>query len=239
MAVSINLVYQKVLSLSNKEQRGYITPQEFNILADIAQNRIFERYFDDVKTAHNKPNNNTTYSDELDMLSEKMKIFRTSGTLTVTTSTTNIPTDIYKLDTLELASTTPSSVIEEVSIKEITYMNGNQLTAPSANRMVFVRGDFNSTADTGSITLYPTTTNTLSVNYYGWSHPNEPNWDYVVVNEKALYNSNTSVDFDLHACEEENLVTEILQLAGVVIKSTDIQQAAMADKQMNAQEKNN
>ena len=32
MAVSIDTVYQRVLTLANKEQRGYITPQEFNLL---------------------------------------------------------------------------------------------------------------------------------------------------------------------------------------------------------------
>ena len=41
MAVNVNNVYQKVLALANKEQRGYITPQEFNLFADQAQHRIF------------------------------------------------------------------------------------------------------------------------------------------------------------------------------------------------------
>ena len=43
--VNINSVYQKVLALANKEQRGYITPQEFNLFADKAQLEIFENYF--------------------------------------------------------------------------------------------------------------------------------------------------------------------------------------------------
>ena len=33
MAVNIDAVYQKVLALINKEQRGYLTPQEFKLLA--------------------------------------------------------------------------------------------------------------------------------------------------------------------------------------------------------------
>ena len=45
--VEINSVYQKVLVLSNKEQRGFITPLEFNRLADRAQLEIFEGYFHD------------------------------------------------------------------------------------------------------------------------------------------------------------------------------------------------
>ena len=47
MAVNIDTVYQKVLVFANKEQRGYITPQEFNLFADQAQNEIFE---DDIVT---------------------------------------------------------------------------------------------------------------------------------------------------------------------------------------------
>ena len=40
MAISIDRVYQKVLTFANKEQRGYITPQEFNLFADQAQMEI-------------------------------------------------------------------------------------------------------------------------------------------------------------------------------------------------------
>ncbi len=43
MAVNIDTVYQKVLSLANKEKRGYITPQEFNLYADHAQKKIIEQ----------------------------------------------------------------------------------------------------------------------------------------------------------------------------------------------------
>ena len=40
--VNVDRVYQRVLALANKEQRGYITPQEFNLLANHAQMDIFE-----------------------------------------------------------------------------------------------------------------------------------------------------------------------------------------------------
>ena len=34
MAVSVDTVYQRVLAIANKEQKGYITPQEYNLLAN-------------------------------------------------------------------------------------------------------------------------------------------------------------------------------------------------------------
>ena len=43
--ISIDTVYQRVLALANKEQRGYITPQEFNLFANQAQQDMFEQYF--------------------------------------------------------------------------------------------------------------------------------------------------------------------------------------------------
>ncbi len=46
--INIDTVYQRVLALANKEQRGYITPQEFNIFANQAQMDIFEQYFYDL-----------------------------------------------------------------------------------------------------------------------------------------------------------------------------------------------
>ena len=45
MAISVDTVYQRVLAIANKEQRGYITPQEYNLLANQAQMQIFESYF--------------------------------------------------------------------------------------------------------------------------------------------------------------------------------------------------
>ena len=41
--VSVDTVYQRVLTLANKEQRGYITPQEFNLLANHAQMEIVSK----------------------------------------------------------------------------------------------------------------------------------------------------------------------------------------------------
>ena len=43
--VNIDTVYQKVLAIANKEQRGYITPQEFNLFAAQAQMKYLSNIF--------------------------------------------------------------------------------------------------------------------------------------------------------------------------------------------------
>jgi hypothetical protein len=48
MAINVNEVYKTVLSILNKEQRGYITPDEFNKIGTQVQLEIFEKYFEDL-----------------------------------------------------------------------------------------------------------------------------------------------------------------------------------------------
>ena len=49
-------------------------------------------------------------------------------------------------------------------------------------------------------------------------------WGYVVVNGKALYNSATSVNFELHRSEEDTLTNKILELAGIVMNKPALTQ---------------
>ena len=73
--VNIDNVYQKVLAIANKEQRGYVTPQEFNLFADQAQMSIFEQYFYDQSQFLRLPGNDTSYADAVTNLEQKISIF--------------------------------------------------------------------------------------------------------------------------------------------------------------------
>ena len=227
MAVNINSVYQKVLTLLNKEQRGYLTPQEFNLLADRAQNEIYENYFHKIKTSGMKPKNDADYADVIEMLEEKLHPFHVDYSVSSDDGSITL-TSMYKL----VSITREGKRMTQVNKNEIDYINGNPLTKPTINRSVFVREDAN------NITIYPapTTSTSFEVTYY--KEPTAPSWGYVVVNEKALYNSNTSVDFDLHTCEEEPLVSRILILAGTTIKQPDAQQAGAQDMQLIQNQQN-
>ena len=105
MSVNVNTVYQRVLAITNKEQRGYITPQEFNYLANQAQLYIFEQYFYDYNQFGRIPGNDTEYSDMLSILEEKISIFEVIGA-TVTSGTT-LPTSpaLYRLGSIAVSYT--------------------------------------------------------------------------------------------------------------------------------------
>jgi len=87
MAISIDNVYQQVLVIANKEQRGYITPQEFNLLARKAQLDVFENYFSDLDAFRKKPGNDTVYADEIDSIQEKIDVHEKFSQFVVINST--------------------------------------------------------------------------------------------------------------------------------------------------------
>ena len=62
MAVNVNTVYTTVLYILNKEQRGYVTPSEFNSIAAQVQNEIFQAYFPDGNQV-NRYNQNNQQND--------------------------------------------------------------------------------------------------------------------------------------------------------------------------------
>ena len=46
----------------------------------------------------------------------------------------------------------------------------------------------------------------------------------MVINKKALYNANTSTNFQLHDSEEDSLVNRILELSGIVMNKIGLTQ---------------
>ena len=228
MAVSIDTVYQRVLSIANKEQRAYITPQEFNLLANQAQMEMFEQYFYDINQFNNQNSNDTTYADMIDLLNEKIDIFeKFNSTVTMAAGGVGTLPDYYRMG--ELYYTNPSDCnieIELIPQNKIHSILNSKLTNPTVDRPVYVRNSGTTQAERErKIQVYPTTiTSNVVCNYI--ARPAEVKWGYVIVNDQALYDSSTSAttDFELHQSEETKLVIKILELAGVVIKKPELYQ---------------
>jgi hypothetical protein len=398
MAISIDRVYQKVLALANKEQRGYVTPQEFNLFAHQAQMEIFEQYFYDVNQWQRQHGNSLGYSDMLENLQEKISQFEhtaISDNVTVLNrwGDVNLEGDIPNLYRLGMVSVkypeNPSYVEAELvdNMREFRLLSESKLTRHSRKRPVYHR--YKSSVDKIKIYPYPVQDdggdidlntnevdtsimnvvvtsiahptditewgngkymyfneaamqklvgidyvnnevfdvkvyrmidnvftliyddkleffdgqNPTNIAFWGQENqsgpnafssarksphfidmspdfagdyndnlnarggdweigdvvyvksniylgnqrnvkvdyikkPKDPNWNYVAINEKALYDSSTSTDFDLHAAEESELVYRILALAGIAIQKPNLTQVAAGLGQgMTQQEK--
>ena len=83
MAINVNTVYTTVLSILNKEQRGYLTPDEFNKLATQVQLEIFENYFEDMNQQLRVPQTTSEYFNRHKNIDECLSIFKTISSPTV------------------------------------------------------------------------------------------------------------------------------------------------------------
>jgi len=240
MAVSVDTVYQRVLAILSKEQRGYVTPQEFNLFANQAMLDIFEQYFYDINQFSRLPGNDTEFSDMLNMLNEKINIFEKSDVMGFTTPYFTTPVDLYRIGTIFTKTTVTdrfgvaSEVIteaERINFNEFLYINQSRYTKPVDSRPVFVASD-------AGYKVYGNTilTSGVSCNYI--KIPSDVSWNYQMVFGEALYDSTNSVDFELHESEETELVIKILAFAGLAVQDIGIYQVAnQIENQTNQQEK--
>ena len=240
MAVSVDAVYQKVLAVLNKEQRGYVTPQEFNLFANQAQSDLFEQYFYDINQFGRVPGNSTEYSDMLTLLNEKINIFENIAEPTRSGLYFIPPSDLYRLGSVVYKNTTTDSFgtsstesveAERINANEFLYINASPLTKPKNVRPVFV-------SNSSGIRIYGNSeiTDTTKVELQYIKKPAKVEWNYQMVFGEALYDSSSSVDFELHTAEEVELVVKILELCGLLIKDISLYQVMNQEEQETIQQ---
>jgi hypothetical protein len=247
MSVRIDTVYQRVLGIINKEQRGFVTPQEFNLFANQAQLDIFEQYFYDINQHGRLHGNDTEYSDMLNILNEKINLFETQEKLEYVDFVFKHPNDLYRLGTVIYNNVTTKLIldyingpktpqtttefieVERINQNEFLYINSSPLTKPKNVRPVF-------TADNKGIKVYGDSTivDNVSLNYI--KYPAKVEWRYQMVYGEALYDAAISTDFELHGSEETDLVIKILALAGMVTKEDNVVAQANAEDAKNTQQ---
>jgi len=247
MAISVDTVYQKVLALANKEQRGYITPQEFNLFANQAQMAIFEQYFYDLNQFRRVPGNDTNYADMVEVLEQKIQIFEYYFSPLVTANWEDPDLDgEYFLDSWGDEVYRISQIIvdgknvEIVNSKDFNNFANSPLTKPTNDRPIATITKMG-LAGSGSNDSILRVSKLGSLEIWYIRKPITVNWGYTVFtaaqsNVDALYNPNASTDFELHASDQGELVNRILALAGVSIQKPELTQVAAGLEQGKTQQ---
>ena len=230
--VSIDNVYKTVLNILNKENRGYIVPEEFNTLATQAQNEIFEGYF---SLRNYVVSNDSDYSDVKKNVEEKIALFEneetiSAGTFTNAEGNTTSSYYAYPGNFYRLGSVAANAIhVEQISNKDILYVNRSPLTKPTINNPVYVRHE-------GGVVIHPITgISSIDISYV--RKPAVPNWIGTTVAGQIIATPGNALykNFELHPSEEAELVVKILAYAGVIIKAADVTQAAAAKDQQITQ----
>ena len=233
--VNINTVYDAVLVITNKDNRGYITPEEFNSLAIQAQEAIFASYFMREMTYEMQTGGSNVESDFSNpklTVAQKISAFYKEGTLTKAGILFPYPEDFYKLGIVSVDGISA----DHSSHGEIKYLTQSPLTHPVAKQPIYTL------LKTG-VRVYPDTVTTgVAIDYL--SKPLKPKWGYLLNGTVPIYDPTVfdpatdsydtnakSLNFELDPSEQVELIIRILTYAGVVIKQADVAQFALGREQ--------
>jgi hypothetical protein len=217
MAINVNTVYQTVLLILNKEQRGYITPDEFNKTATQVQLQIFQKYFEDLNQTSRVPQNDMDYADRVLGIDERISLFRKTKSIN---RDTDIGSDVYRVGTLTYTPTIGDPVeLQRLQRNEYYNIAASPLTKPTEKFPVYLFQE-------NKILSQPTSVTPLSLDYV--SRPSNVVWGFTKDSNTQIlvYNSRTSTDFQLDQAEQTEVILRILAYAGIVIRDPQIVQAA-------------
>lgn len=255
MAINVDTVYKTVLLILNKEQRGYITPDEFNRTATQVQLDIFEQYFDDLNQQLRVPQSDYDYSDRQMSIDEKLSPFKTEGDCTYNAGKFELPAipvnavrtiiydgaiptstqfSFYKIGTPIFTPTNGlSTEIQRLSRGEFYNIERSPLTASTEDFPTYLY-------EGGEIIVRPTTI-TDGVSTSLLRAPRNITWgfnlgsvgQYIYTTDPTPDSGTPSQNFELNASEQVEVITRILFYSGVIIRDPQIIQVAAQEIQQN------
>ncbi len=261
MAINVNTVYQTVLLILNKEQRGYITPNEFNKIATQAQQEIFEGYFESLTQQLRLPGQEDEYSDRVEHIEEAISMLRTEGNASYRAVDENgqalsnpffyLPEDVHRIGTIMYKE---EQELQRTNRGELLRLNMSKLTRPTTNYPLFTQEQNQTIQDidpiTSAVTLlcedcmrinvYPKTiTNEVGLSYV--RKPKDVVWAFTTGNlGEYIYSKGSGVgvtpssgsqDFEIDDTDQPELILRILAYSGVIIRDPQIVQAAASQVQ--------
>lgn len=210
----INNVRNTVLSLLNKENRGYITPEQFNSYAAHAQQSIFNLYFVEYArmiSLKNARRLGSDYADRVKELESAIETFTVAVDISKSGSSYPKPLDMYKPLSIRYNDTE----VVKIPLGKETFLSKANLTAPSENYPVYV--------DKNNVFTVKPSTIVDDIELVYVRNPKSPKWTYNIILDEPVFNPSASdyQDFELGQEDMVSLVIEICRLAGLTIRDAD------------------
>jgi hypothetical protein len=221
----INSVRATVLSVANKNNFGYISPEDFNLYAKQAQIDIFEDYFYQYNQWIVKQNarvSGSGFADIVKNIEDVIDIFVSESTIA---SPFALPSDLYFINRVRYGN----KEVDRVTHDKILNLNSSNLTAPSTLYPVY-------TSAANAIEVYPTTINSIKVQYI--RTPKDPKWTYTSLSGgQPMFNQGAVdyQDFELPLRDEPMLVAKILEYSGISIREAELNVFGNTEESKNKQ----
>ncbi len=225
---SVNTVFQALLSVLNKEQRGFVTPIVFNTLCDVAQKEVYIELFNDMKRAKQLRQANLDAKDERSRINiidnELARFIEVDVPVTITTSAGTKPDMLHRVIMITTSTGEPVDVTYDPNYFK-NYQRNKILNASSSGDVVVLVSD--------NFKVYNLASGTLNVTYYRFPeglNPSNfqkaqavPRFGYTTTTSgKYTYSASSSVDFELSDEFIPDLVVSMAKMLGVSLRSSDV-----------------
>lgn len=208
----LDRVHKTLKFLANTEGRGNVKPENVDLAI---HNRVLEKYeelFFEVNRIINRQNRgliNGGLENVTDKIREKIQHYLEEKTVTVTSGSFTIPSEVRYFDTVFFGNT----YIELSKNNKEFHLSKSEATE---ERPIGLK-------QSNSIKVLPTTIDEVTVSYL--RNPIKAKWTYNVVDGVEMYNPSKSdfKEIDIHPSEETDLTLRVLQSFGINLKEQDLQ----------------
>ena len=231
--MTIDEVYRLVQAFANKEQRGFITPSEFNLLAKQAELELYNKRLAIVMEKSQPKKTAGFYNESLSptLAKQDLSHFLSIASISFTNDTKPYlgSASLIKADYIEsifinndeehsISTNIPVEIVDNVNINQILR---SSLVKPSIEYPIALLSE---SGVNKKISIFPETIKDCVLYYY--LNDNTPKWGYVTISGKPVYDHSSSTQFKLSQRCHGELVTKILEYLGVSIREAEVVQYA-------------
>lgn len=213
--VNIDTFKQFVEFVSNKVQQGNTTTiSQFDMLANRAQMIVYEKDYQ-------------TFVATKD-ISEYLRAFLVSKTTQMPiTGRIPFPSNLEHVASISGYNVKGNGESQEVAIEQVSNKEWTNISSSALYKPTLRFPKYTEYGD--GINVLPKTLNTVRIDYF--KTPIKPKWGFALQNNRPVYDSAQSVNFEWDEFSLNNIAAQYLSLIGVNLKDSELSQFSMMYKQ--------
>jgi hypothetical protein len=218
--MNINEVYKLVSYLVDKYQGTYLSPDDFNMVINMAQNQYLSFLTDDTGTPNRNPKNPVGMSTSA-IVADTLSGFLTESTISVTSQLAAKPADLYK--TVAIRTTDDDYPVRFVASDRVASYVGNAIDAPTTTEPIYYELGTN-------YKVYPSALGSIKVTYI--KTPQTLKWAYTGALAYDAPNSVPANNANLEWGDTDvyEIVYRAVGIIGINLKDGDLVRAAQIVK---------
>ena len=226
--MNINEAYKIVTYLVDKYQGTYLSPDDFNMVINMAQRQYLNYMTEDGSGHLGMRLGRKSGTLITTPVVESLAIFMKEATLTVTSQVATQPSDLYT--TVSVRTSNDLKAIRRITEDKIAEMLSDPIDPPTVSDPIY-------TELGNTYRIYPTGVSSIRIGYV--KIPNTMVWAYKIVGGQPVYQeaadpaaipTTGSVQPEWNEKDMEDIIYRAIGIIGINLKDGDLQRAAQMVK---------